>query len=115
MTEFRAPVWDIVGDHRYLLYGTTLPGAEGTVLPAGKGDRWLIGLQHDGDEAGDPPALDEMRRRIELAAGVPGLPIRIERSAPFTSGAQLADRFRVGNIFLVGDAAHRITPRGELA
>jgi putative polyketide hydroxylase len=30
----------------------------------------------------------------------------------FTFGAQVAERFRAGNAFLVGDAAHRVTPRG---
>jgi hypothetical protein len=38
--------------------------------------------------------------------------VRIERTASFESAAQLADRFRRGRVFLVGDAAHRVTPRG---
>ncbi len=33
-------------------------------------------------------------------------------SGSFSSGAQLADTFRAGDVFLVGDAAHRVTPRG---
>ena len=37
---------------------------------------------------------------------------RIERIGPFSFAAQLADRFRVASTFLVGDAAHRVTPRG---
>jgi hypothetical protein len=38
--------------------------------------------------------------------------VRIEQSRVFSSGAQLAERFRCGPVFLVGDAAHRVTPRG---
>jgi len=34
------------------------------------------------------------------------------RPVSFTFAAQLADRFRRGNVFIVGDAAHRVTPRG---
>jgi putative polyketide hydroxylase len=40
------------------------------------------------------------------------LDVSIERTGAFTFAAQLADRFRAGNVFLAGDAAHRVTPRG---
>ena len=36
----------------------------------------------------------------------------IERIGPFLSPGEVADRFRVGRVFLAGDAAHRVTPRG---
>ena len=49
---------------------------------------------------------------MRRAAGVPGLPVELERAGSFTSAAQIADRFRAGRTFLVGDAAHRVTPRG---
>jgi putative polyketide hydroxylase len=50
--------------------------------------------------------------RIRTAAGVADLKPQIERFGAFTFGAQVAERFRAGNAFLVGDAAHRVTPRG---
>jgi hypothetical protein len=53
-----------------------------------------------------------MIERVRRAAGVPDLPVRIERMGSFTSAAQIAERFREGRAFLVGDAAHRVTPRG---
>ena len=49
---------------------------------------------------------------IRQGAGVAGLDPRIEGIGPFHSPGELAERFRVGRIFLVGDAAHRVTPRG---
>ena len=45
-------------------------------------------------------------------AGVPRPRAAIERIGAFTFAAQLADRFRRDSAFLVGDAAHRVTPRG---
>ena len=33
-------------------------------------------------------------------------------SGAFSFAAQMAERFREGNAFLIGDAAHRVTPRG---
>jgi putative polyketide hydroxylase len=50
--------------------------------------------------------------RMRRAAGIADLPVRIERSGSFSSYAQIADRFRSHRTFLVGDAAHRVTPRG---
>jgi putative polyketide hydroxylase len=109
---FRAPLWELVGEHRYAIYIVGDADAEGVLLPAGDGDRWLYGVTH---ELGSPLAhLDEvgMASRIELAAGVPGLSPQIERIGRFTFAAQIADRYREGNAFLIGDAAHRATPRG---
>src|SRR6185295_9773058 len=45
-------------------------------------------------------------------AGVADLDVAIERVGSFSFAAQLADRFRSRSTFLVGDAAHRVTPRG---
>jgi 2-polyprenyl-6-methoxyphenol hydroxylase-like FAD-dependent oxidoreductase len=49
---------------------------------------------------------------VRAAAGAPGLPVAVGRVGAFRFEAELADRFRVGPVFLVGDTAHRVTPRG---
>jgi putative polyketide hydroxylase len=109
----RAPLWATLGKHRYGLYWTERPGAEGLFLPAGPDDRWGFGYLVD-PSMSDPrlPTRDEWTERIRLAAGVPDLQVRIEHIGSFTSSAQLADRFRDDHVFLIGDAAHRVTPRG---
>jgi putative polyketide hydroxylase len=110
---FRAPLWSLLGDYRYGIYTTTHRGAEGVFLPAGPGDRWGFGyLAEAGVGAPAVTSNQELIDRIRLAAGVRDLPVRIERTGSFTSAAQIADRFREGRTFLVGDAAHRVTPRG---
>ena len=55
---------------------------------------------------------DQLIARIRVGAGVPDLPVRIVDQNTFTFSAAIADRFRSGNAFLIGDAAHRVTPRG---
>jgi hypothetical protein len=83
------------------------------VLPAGDGDRWLLGIEWDPtrEHLADytPARLADFTAR---AAGVPTLVARIEHVGTFSFAAQIADRFRHGDVFLVGDAAHRISPRG---
>ena len=110
---FRAPLWELLGDYRYGIYGVDHAEGEGTFLPAGDGDRWLFGFDFDPDV---DPASDitpeRFAREIRLGAGVADLDPRIERIGTFTFAAQLAERFRAGRVFLVGDAAHRVTPRG---
>ena len=109
---FHAPLWSILGPHRYGIYYTERDG--GTFLPAGPGDRWLYGIGgYDPDREGPadfPP--ERLAGLIRLGAGVPGLEPRIERIGTFSFAAQLAGTYRAGRVFLAGDAAHRVTPRG---
>jgi hypothetical protein len=105
-----APLWALLGEPRYGFYATSVDGEESSFFPAGPGDRWLFGsLTERGEPARTP---GELERAIRRAAGIADLPVRIERVGSFTSAAQLAERFRSGDAFLVGDAAHRVTPRG---
>jgi putative polyketide hydroxylase len=112
MVSFRAPLWDVIGPHRYGIYAVTHPDAVGSFLPAGPSDRWLFGRSTNSAEGGNLLTADKAVRLIRTAAGVARLPVDIERIGLFQSAAQVAERFRAGDIFLVGDAAHRVTPRG---
>jgi 2-polyprenyl-6-methoxyphenol hydroxylase-like FAD-dependent oxidoreductase len=105
---FHAPLWDVVGPHRYGIYWTTDDG--GIFLPCGAGGRWRYGVSHGPGEAPVPP--EDLAELIRRGVGVPGFEPRLERVHAFTSAVRLAERFREGDAFLVGDAAHQVTPRG---
>jgi putative polyketide hydroxylase len=100
-----APLWDVLADHRFGIYATQSP-VPGTFLPAGPDDRWLLGFA---DSARTPQELTD---RVRAAAGVPDIAMTIGSIKEFSFVAALSERFRSGNVFLVGDAAHRVTPRG---
>ncbi len=58
------------------------------------------------------PDNAEMERKIRLAVG--DLPVEIVASSIYRVHHRCADHFRVGRAFLLGDAAHLITPVGGL-
>jgi 2-polyprenyl-6-methoxyphenol hydroxylase-like FAD-dependent oxidoreductase len=110
---FRAPLWDVAGTHRYGIYDIGHREAAGTLLPAGRGDRWLYGVRWEPGRRTLAEFTEErFTRLIRLATGVADLQPQIERIGGFSFAAQLAERFRSGNAFLIGDAAHRVSPRG---
>ena len=111
---FHTPLWDLLGPHRYGIYVVSHAEGQGTFLPAGPGDRWLYGLGGYDPDREDPASFTAERfaRLIRLGAGVADLAPRVERLGAFLFAAQLAEHFRAGRVFLAGDAAHRVTPRG---
>ncbi|HTJ76237.1 MAG TPA: FAD-dependent monooxygenase, partial [Acidimicrobiales bacterium] len=111
--EFVAPLDAAVGDRRYALYVITRPGAVCVLNRRGRGDRWGLSRERlPGNERLEDLSAPELTALIARAAGVDDLEPRIERLSRFSFAAQMARTYRCGNAFLVGDAAHRMTPRG---
>ncbi|GAA4893934.1 2-polyprenyl-6-methoxyphenol hydroxylase-like FAD-dependent oxidoreductase [Stackebrandtia albiflava] len=77
--------------------------------------RWVFGTV---DEAGDD--VGTCVTLVRQAVGVPDLPVTLLPQLPgsdrrvmrFRVGASVADRYRVGRVFLAGDAAHVMPPTG---
>lgn len=111
--EFTAPLWQLAGEHRYGLYVITRPDAAGVLAPRGPGDRWSLSREVPaGSHALAGLGQHDLTSLIQRAAGARTLRPQIERLSTFTFAAQLAERYAEGRCFLVGDAAHRATPRG---
>src|SRR5215211_782223 len=106
---FSAPLWDLVGERRYGLYPIVRPDISSFFVPSGTEDDWVFGIGEDLVGSMEAPQLT---RLIRTAAGVPDLQPRIHQIRTFKFAAEIAERFSSGSAFLIGDAAHRITPRG---
>ena len=111
---FRAPLWDLLGDAplRHLLSSPRRRGRASSAggSPATGGCSRPTGIPSREGLAEPRPrrryALDPARGRHRRA-----------RAADRARGARspsppVAERFRDGSVFLMGDAAHRVTPRG---
>ena len=112
--EFRAALDRAVGDRRHALYVLKHPAVDGAVLARrGRGDRWGLSRERPSDAPGiDELSEHELVAMIRTATGVDDLNVVIERLSSFTFAAQIAEHYRRGRGFLIGDAAHRMTPRG---
>ena len=110
---FHAPLSQLLDERRFAIYPITHPKTGGVFVTVSRRDRWVYGVTGPPDEL-DPAEFDEseMARRIRIASGVPGLEPRFERITSFSYVAEIAARFREGRVFLAGDAAHRVSPRG---
>ncbi len=93
--------------------------ALGVLVPMGpnrwgpESEEWVYHLNYPFD---DPRALDDTRVEADMRAalGIGDHPVEIHRFSRWALEGVVADRFRVGRVFLAGDAAHRHPPTGGL-
>jgi 2,4-dichlorophenol 6-monooxygenase len=76
-------------------------------------EEWVFHLNY---ENGDTRAIDDAQVIADMkdALGLPDLDATVHVVSRWSMEGILADRFRVGRVFMVGDAAHRHPPTGGL-
>ena len=105
----------LLGDRRFGPYVITHPDATGIIIRVSD-DRWFYARQWFPDRGESPADFtpDRCTDLIRTAIGDPAVDVRLLTRMPFTMVAEVAATFRAGNGFVVGDAAHRMTPAGAL-
>jgi putative polyketide hydroxylase len=113
----RADLREVLGERVYGLYMVAAStGAPFVLVPSGTDDRYVVGvpLPPELDEAAAVMTMPASRvvAMLRAATGREALEVDVVAMGSFAFSAQVAARWRSGRAFLVGDAAHRMTPRG---
>jgi 2-polyprenyl-6-methoxyphenol hydroxylase-like FAD-dependent oxidoreductase len=76
--------------------------------------RWLLALQYQPENGESPEDFDEQRTRdlVRQAAGRHDTRADLFDARSWEVAAFIADRFREGRAFILGDAAHTMPPTG---
>lgn len=110
---FHADLTAITRDRPNILWFILSLATSGIVIALNGRDRWVysveVGPETDVAAEFTPEYCTELLR---LATGVADLQPEIQSILPWRVDMALADRWRVGNVFLVGDAAHQFPPMG---
>ena len=112
---FRADLTSVVGSNLcglYMLQGLGGPAPSVVVPTSRDGRRWILATPWRGDAPIDSLSADDLLGIVRRAVGRPDLAVEIVDSQLVGIGAEVAERFRDGNVFLVGDSAHRTAPTG---
>ncbi len=108
---FEADLQRAVQGRNALLHRVHHPGLGAGVFRNldGKGRRWSVFTTWF-----ENPTPERCAEVVRTYVRAPELPVQVTAVGEWERATLLADRFRSGRVFLVGDAAHRVTPHGGL-
>jgi len=111
---WRGDLTDLTSHRPAIMYYTRTGGDSLVgIAPAGGENRWVTIVQHPAStERPEPLSTNDAISLIRTAVGRSDLEIEVVSSATFRISADVVDRYRIGRIFLAGDAAHSLPPTG---
>jgi 2-polyprenyl-6-methoxyphenol hydroxylase-like FAD-dependent oxidoreductase len=113
--HFSADLSALMKDRPAILYWILDPAASGTFIVYNLASNFVFVHSYDPErEPLETFTPERLRSIISAAIGDPSIDFTVQAANPWVMTAQVASRYRVGRIFLAGDAAHRFPPSGGL-
>lgn len=111
---FRADLSPYTNGQTFVTCDVTNPDSPGMLVTVDGEREWIFHTAYhpDAGQTVEDFTPERCRELVRAAIGVPDLDVEVVSTLPWRSRGLLADRFRAGRVFLVGDAAHAVPPLG---
>ncbi|MFG2881729.1 FAD-dependent oxidoreductase [Streptomyces sp. NPDC048297] len=105
---------EVVRDQNFLVCYLNGDEGEGVLLPVDNEEKWVFHVPWFPERGQTLESFTDTRiaDHIRAAAGVRDLDVEVTGRAPWHAADRVADRYRDGRVFLMGDSAHEMPPTG---
>ena len=114
MIHFEADLRALVADRPAILYFIFGEAIGSVFIAYDVGKTWVLMHPYDPSAMSQADFTDDVCKRLIAEALGQLVDVTIKGTRTWSMCAQVAGRYRSGNVFLVGDAAHRFPPTGGL-
>ena len=115
MVHFEANLRAVVRDRPAILYWVLDPACPGTFVAHDIERTWVF--MHPFEPESDPAESYDEARCVDVirrAIGLGDIAVAVRHASPWHMTSQVAETYRVGRVYLVGDSAHRFPPAGGM-